>query len=133
MRAEAPDFDDFPPIAIGVEIGSTVVALPLADDPLDAYSHLTEYTADDSRLLVLPFEVIYPDHTTAMAGIAAYRWQSADGTLQRVLGGTRSELVSDLATASAPASRPKVRAPLRDNPDWPPPPLPLPPRPWQAT
>jgi hypothetical protein len=134
VRAEAPDFDRFPPIAIGAEIGSTVIALPLTDDPLGAYGHLLEYTADDSRLLVLPFDEIYPDHSTAMPGIAAYRWQSAVGTLHRVLGGTRNELTSDLAAAAAPpSSRPKVRGPLRDNPDWPPPPLPLPPRPWQAT
>lgn len=134
VRAEPPDFDRFPPVAIAAEIGSSVIALPLAEDPMDSYGKLLEYTADEGRLLVLPFEVIYPDHSTAMPGIAAYRWQSEDGMLHRVLGGRRNELASDLASASAPPpSRPKVRGPLRDNPDWPPPPLPLPTRPWQAS
>jgi hypothetical protein len=72
-----------------------------------------------------------------MPGIAAYRWQSRDGALHRLFGGAGQQVAAALADAEAPpSSRPTVRGPLRDNPDWPPPVLPLPPIPrtetWRA-
>ena len=57
-----------------------------------------------------------------------------DGSLHRVLGGSRRIVEEALAGAKAPPpSRPKVRGPLRDNPDWPPPPLLLPTEPRAET
>jgi hypothetical protein len=134
VRTETSDFDGFAPVAIGADIGNTVIALPLAEDPTAAYDHLLEYTADGSKLLVLPFDEIYPGHATAMQGIAAYRWQSRDGAQHRLFGGARHKVAAALAHAIAPPSgRPKVRGPLRHNPDWPPPVLPLPPEPRTGT
>lgn len=137
VRMEKPDFESAPPVALAAEIGSSVVSLRLGDDPEDRYGQVLDYTADGSKLLVLPFEVIYPDHLTAMPGLAAYRWQSKDGTLHRVLAIAIASTRSDLAAATAPPTRRPRRDPLPDNPDWPPPPLPLPPEPrretWRAT
>ena len=134
MRAEPPDHERFEPVAISADIGNSTIALPLTEDPAEAYEHLHEYTADDSRLIAVPFDEIYPGHATAMPGIAAYRWGSRDGAVHRVLGASRRDVAKALAGAQAPpSSRPKVRGPLRENPDWPPPPLPLPPEPRAET
>jgi hypothetical protein len=116
---------------------SCPVSLPLAEDPHDRYSHLFEYASDDSRLIVLPFEALFPSHASVMAGIADYRWRDRDGSEHRILTTNRDDVRSAVTNAKAPPSKRPSRGPIRDNPDFPPPVLPLPPKPraetWRAS
>ena len=123
-------------VGIGCEIGNTVVALPLADDPFGRWDQLVSYTTDGSRLIVLPFDAI-SGPGSALPGIADYLYQSIDGASHRVLSTNRAQVMADLAAARRPPSSRPSLGPIPTNDAWPPPPLPLPPEPrsesWRAT
>jgi hypothetical protein len=132
VRGQKRRFDSVDPVALGAEVGLTVIALPLADP--EAYAHLLEYTTDGSGLLVLPFDVMYPDQTPALPGIAAYQWLGSDEKLHDVLRWKLGEVLADLAAAQPPpTSHPKKRRYQERAPDWVPPALPLPPQPRDRT
>jgi hypothetical protein len=137
LRSVAPTIEASPPVAVAAEIGRSVISLPLADDPLGRYGQLLDYTSDESRLIVMPFEILFPGLATAMAGVAGIRWRERDGEAHRMLATERGEVRDAVARAKAPPTGRPSRGPLKDNPDWPPAVLPLPPAPraesWRMT
>ena len=123
------------PTALGAQVGDTVIALPLGGRAAAAYEQLPEFAVDEEVVLgVVTFEDLYHPRGEPLAARVAYRWKSADGTIDPILD--EPDARADLDQAKRPPrSRPKGR-PYPSNSAWPPLKLHLPEQPrtetWRA-